>query len=68
VTFTRVQWVVMAAICAMFAGMVLDILDVIDPANWVWAVVSTSLLLASWVVLPSMAELGARARHGGRRP
>lgn len=59
------QWFVMAAGFAMFMAMILDILRVIAPPDWVWIVVPLVLLVLSWLVLPSMAEIKKANRRRG---
>ena len=62
---TAFQWLVIIAILAMFGGMVLDVMGVIAPPEWLWVAFSIILLVASRLALPSLAELGkANHRHG----
>ncbi|HZH07278.1 MAG TPA: hypothetical protein VEY69_11430 [Lautropia sp.] len=54
---TWLQRLVMMAAVAMFAVAILDILDMINPPRLFWIVVPVALMLASWTILPSIAEL-----------
>jgi len=64
VRLTPIQWLVMAAILVMFGCMVLDILGLIAPPEWVWIVAPLTLWLVSWFTLPTMSELKKANRRG----
>jgi hypothetical protein len=64
VRLTGLQKLVLLAALAMFVGLILDILEVIAPPNWVWIVVPITLGLLSWAILPSMKELNKANRRG----
>jgi len=59
-----IQWLWLAAVFALFVGLLLDVAGVINPPNLLWIVGSVAMMLLGFKLMPSLAELRKVNRRG----